>query len=187
MDFPIMKPPIDAEMLKQFSCFVELTQEEALEVAGLLEAIDLGSGETLFRQGDACTAVYLVISGEVQIRIESSTQSPRSLVTLGPGAILGEMGPLTDEPRGATSIALRDTHLAELPFSALDAGLERGDRWATKFLMATARVLAQRLAALNKETISVMAQLEKSRSPTKPPFEDELERLRRRLLTEWTF
>ena len=34
--------------------------------------------------------------------------------------------------------------------------------WATKFLMATAKVLAQRLAALNKETISIMAQLEKS-------------------------
>jgi len=55
----------------------------------------------------------------------------------------------------------------------------------TKFLIATARVLAQRLAALNKEAISVMAQLEKSKS--KVPAEDELERLRRRLLREWTF
>jgi CRP/FNR family transcriptional regulator, cyclic AMP receptor protein len=182
-----MRPPVDAEMVKQFSCFAELTPEEAGEVAGLLDTINLKSGETLFRQGDACTAVFLVISGEVQIRIESSTQSPHTLVTLGPGAILGEMGPLTDESRGATSIALENTHLAELPMSALHAGLERGDRWATKFLMATAKVLAQRLAALNKETMSIMAQLEKSRSPTKLPVEDELERLRRRLLTEWTF
>ena len=182
-----MKPPVDAEIVKQFSCFAELTPEEAREVAGLLGMINLKSGETLFRQGDACTAVFLVISGEVQIRIESSTQSPRTLVTLEPGAILGEMGPLTDEPRGATSVALEDTHLAELPMSALSAGLERGDRWATKFLMATAKVLAQRLAALNKETISVMAQLEQSRSSIKPPAEDELERLRRRLLSEWTF
>ena len=54
--------------------------------------------------------------------------------------------------------------IAELPYSALNAGLERGDQWATKFLIATARVLAQRLAALNKETIAVMAQLEKSKS-----------------------
>ena len=180
-----MKRPVDAEMLKQYFCFVELTPEEAREVAGLLGAIDLESGETLFRQGDACTAVYLVISGEVEIRIESPGQSPHSLVTLGPGAILGEMGPLTDEPRGATSVAITDTHLAELPMGALDAGLERGDRWATKFLMATAKVLAQRLAALNKETISIVDQLEKSKS--KVPVEDELERLRRRLLTEWTF
>jgi CRP-like cAMP-binding protein len=182
-----MKPSVDAEIVKQFSCFAELTPEEAREVVGLLGTIDLKSGETLFRQGDASTAVYLVISGKVQIRIESSDQSSHTLVTLGPGAILGEMGPLTDEPRGATSIALTDTHLAELPCSGLNAGLARGDQWATKFLMATARVLAQRLAALNKETISIMAQLEKSRSATKPPIEDELERLRRRLLTEWTF
>jgi CRP-like cAMP-binding protein len=180
-----MKPPVDAEMLKQFFCFVELTPEEAREVAGLLGTIDLKSGETLFRQGDACTAMYLVISGEVEIRIENPGQSPHNLVTLGPGAILGEMGPLTAEPRGATSVALTNAHLAELPYGTLNARLERGDRWATKFLMATARVLAQRLAALNRETLSIMAQLEKSKS--KVPAEDELERLRRRLFTEWTF
>jgi len=180
-----MKPTLDTDALKQFSCFAELRAEEGREVAGLLGTIELRSGETLFRQGDACTAVYLVISGEVQIRIDSSGQSPRSLVTLGPGAILGEMGPLTDEPRGATSVALADTRLAELPCEALDAACERGDRWATKFLMATARTLAQRLAALNKETISMMAQLEESKSIR--PAEDELERLRRRLLAEWTF
>lgn len=182
-----MKPPVDAEVLKQFFCFVELTSDEALQVAGLLGTIHLRNGETLFRQGDACTAMYLLISGEVEIRIETPGQPPRSLVTLGPGAILGEIGPLTDEPRGATSVARGDTLLAELPYGALHAGLERGDRWATRFLTAIAKVLAQRLATLNKETISIMAQLEKSRSSTRPPVEDELERLRRRLLTEWTF
>ena len=170
-------------MLKRFFCFVDLTSEEAREVAGLLDTIDLENGETLFQQGEPSTAMYLLISGEVQIRIEGSDRSPRNLVTLGPGAIIGEMGPLTSEPRGATCIARTDTHLAQLPYSALNAGLERGDRWATRFLMATAKVLAQRLAALNKETLSIMAQLEKS----KIPVEDELERLRRRLLTEWTF
>jgi CRP-like cAMP-binding protein len=94
----------------------------------------------------------------------SSDQPPHILAMLGPGAIFGEMGPLTDAPRSATCIALTDSHIAELPYSALNAGLERGDRWATKFLIATARVLAQRLAALNKEAISVMAQLEESKS-----------------------
>jgi hypothetical protein len=95
------------------------------------------------------------------------------------------MGPLTNEPLAHACIAIGDTHLAQLPYSALNAGLERGDRWASRFLMATARVLAQRLAALNKETLSIMDQLEKSKSNVRS--EDELERLRRRLLTEWTF
>jgi hypothetical protein len=73
----------------------------------------------------------------------------------------------------------------ELPYRALNAALERGDRWATSFIHATAKVLAQRLAALNKETLSIMAELEKSKSDVRT--EDELERLRRRLLTDWTF
>ena len=82
-------------MLKRFFCFADLTSEEAREVAGLLGTIDLENGETLFQQGEPSTAVYLLISGEVQIQIEGSDRSPRNLVTLGPGAILGEMGPLT--------------------------------------------------------------------------------------------
>ena len=180
-----MNSPVNSQMLKRFFCFVDLTSEETREVAGLLGTIDLENGETLFRQGEPSTAVYLLISGEVQIRIEDSDRSPRTIGTLGPGAILGEMGPLTNEPRGATCVACTDTHLAQLPSTALNAGLERGDRWATRFLMATARVLAQRLAALNKETLSIMDQLDKSKSNVRS--EDELERLRRRLLTEWTF
>ena len=180
-----MNSPFHSEMLKRFFCFADLMSEEAREVAGLLSTIDLENGETLFQQGEPSTAVYLLISGEVQIQIEDSDRSSRNLVRLGPGAILGEMGPLTSEPRGATCIACTDTHLAQLPYSALNAGLERGDRWATRFLLATAKVLAQRLAALNKETLSIVARLEKSKSEVRA--EDELERLRRRLLTEWTF
>jgi CRP-like cAMP-binding protein len=180
-----MNSPLQAEMLKRFFCFADLTSEEAREVAGLLSTIDLENGETLFQQGEPSTAVYLLISGEVQIQIQGLDLSPRNFVTLGPGAIIGEMGPLTSEPRGATCIACTDTHLAQLPYSALNAGLERRDRWATSFLMATAKVLAQRLGALNKEILSIMAQLEKSKSNVRA--EDELERLRRRLLTEWTF
>ena len=180
-----MNLPVDPEVLKRFSCFADLTSEQAREVAGLLSTIDLENGETLFQQGEPSTAVYLLITGEVQIRIEGSDRSPRNLVTLGHGAIIGEMGPLTSEPRGATCIARMDTHLAELPDRALNAGLERGDRWANSFILATAKVLAQRLAALNKETLSIMAELEKSKSDTRT--EDELERLRRRLLTDWTF
>jgi CRP-like cAMP-binding protein len=51
---------------------------DALQSAGEwffepLGTIDLKSGETLFRQGDACTTVYLLVSGEVQIQIDSFT------------------------------------------------------------------------------------------------------------------
>jgi CRP-like cAMP-binding protein len=180
-----MNSAIDPEMLRRFFCFADLTSEEARQVAGLLSTIDLENGEMLFQQGEPSSALYLLISGEVQIRIGRSDGSRHNLVMLGPGAIIGEMGPLTDEPRAATCIARTDTHLAELPYRTLDAGLAKGDRWASRFLMATAKVLAQRLAALNRETLSMVAELEKSKSSVRT--EDELERLRRRLLTEWTF
>ena len=56
-------------MLKSFFCFADLTSEQARQVAGLLSTIDLENGEMLFQQGEPSTALYLLISGEVQIRI----------------------------------------------------------------------------------------------------------------------
>ena len=77
-----MNSPVDSEMLKRFFCFVDLTSEEARQVAGLLSTIDLENGETFFQQGEPSTALYLLISGEVQIRLKRSDGSPHNLVTL---------------------------------------------------------------------------------------------------------
>jgi hypothetical protein len=71
-----MKRPVDTETLKQFFCFIELTQEEARVVAGLLGKIDLKSGQTLFRRGDACTAVY-GRSADTNRRFEWISTHPR--------------------------------------------------------------------------------------------------------------
>ena len=69
--------------LRRVADFTTPMSGDALQSAGEwffepLGTIDLKSGETLFPARNACTAVFILVSGEVQIQIESSDQPPHT-------------------------------------------------------------------------------------------------------------
>ena len=65
-------------------------------------------GEVIFREGEKSEEAYGIISGEVQISIDTK-EGPRVLSQLYPGEIFGEMGMVDDKPRCATAIASKKT------------------------------------------------------------------------------
>ena len=182
-----MIPPIDASAVTSFAHFAELTPEEAALVTQLLEPKTLARGETLFRQGDASETIYLIVSGEMEILLHVPNHEDHHLVTLGPGTIFGEVAPLADESRTATAAALTEVSLASLAWSALEHGLENGDRWAVKFLFHTSQILARRLRAVNTEFATTLAKIDLKSLPNSSHTEAELDSLRRRLLRDWSF
>src|SRR6201986_4701533 len=67
-------------------------------------------GELIFREGDESSEAYWVLSGKVEISID--TPKGRSvLTTLEEGEIFGEMGMIDDLPRAATARALTATEV----------------------------------------------------------------------------
>ena len=59
-----------------------------------LASVRVRPGQTLFRQGDPVTDVYLVRLGYVRVSIRQFEDEAR-VISLGPGTILGEIGPRT--------------------------------------------------------------------------------------------
>lgn len=76
-----------------------------------LDWVELGGGETLFREGEPENGVYFVISGRLRAGVERDG-AMRVLNEVGRGETVGEMAVLTGEPRSATVTAIRDTVLA---------------------------------------------------------------------------
>jgi len=183
-----MENAIDPALARRFICFQSLNTEQITILATRIEDVRLASGSILFRQGDPGDSICLLLSGKILIKLGAGTQDERTLAKLEAGAIFGEMGPLTDTARTATAMTATDSHLWRISASSLHDALQHGEAWATSLLLATAQVLGRRVAAMNQDLIKLSAELH--RNAPEPQIRKavaEIEQLRKRLMTEWTF
>ena len=71
--------------------------------------VTLPAGHVLFRLGDPADRAYVVLEGEVDIRVKD-----RLIDTVSVGGIVGEMALIDQSRRSATVIARKDCRLAPL-------------------------------------------------------------------------
>jgi CRP-like cAMP-binding protein len=110
------------KLLKQASPFSTLDGEQLRRLAARLERLEVPTGETIIRQGEAGEECYVLRSGRVEVFTGGAQGDERMLATLDPGSLFGEAALLTDEPRNATVratepctlLALRRTDLLEV-------------------------------------------------------------------------
>lgn len=74
----------------------------------------LPSGETLFRQGDEPDGMYIVVNGRLKVEVTDGNSKIDLKREVGPTEIVGEYALITNEPRSATVVAVRETNLARL-------------------------------------------------------------------------
>jgi putative peptide zinc metalloprotease protein len=110
------------KLLKQASPFSTLDGERLRRLAARLERLEVPTGETIIRQGEAGEECYVLRSGRVEVLARGARGDERVLATLDAGSLFGEAALLTDGPRNATVraiepctlLALRRTDLLEV-------------------------------------------------------------------------
>jgi len=107
--------------LRGSSFFASLPLEELYHVALSIEEESVKMGETVIREGTMGDKMYIVVSGELEVKKEGG---PR-LAVLGEKQVFGDMALLDDEPRSASVAAMRDVHLLSLRRSNLERILRR--------------------------------------------------------------
>jgi CRP/FNR family cyclic AMP-dependent transcriptional regulator len=101
----------------------------------------LKAGETIFKEGDPATELYVIQSGRVGIHLGN-----RILDTLDANTIFGEMALIDGAPRSATAIAATDVALVPVSEKQFLLLINRTPYFALEVM----RVLARRLCATNK-------------------------------------
>ena len=93
-------------------------------------------GQTLFQKGEPGDVLYIVVEGQVEIRV-----GEQILEIIDPGGIFGEMALLDDQPRMATAIAHSDCLLTAVSRTHFLTLVQRNPRFALQVM----RVMADRL------------------------------------------
>ena len=123
----------------------ELERNDLLSGSSDLQRRSYRAGETIFRQGDAGKAMYIIESGDVQIRLFGDMAQAIPLRNLQPGEFFGELSMFDQQPRSASAVALTDVVLQELPYTSFSVFLAKQPRVA----LAIFRIMSQRLRETN--------------------------------------
>ena len=127
-----------------FSC---LSGEDRALMASRLCYAPFTKGEVLTRQGARAHWLYLVVEGEVVIRV-SVDGVEREVSRMEGGSFFGEMSLLTGEPRSATVVALSDVECYRLDRQAFQDIVQRRPEIAEPI----AAILAERRIRLQEVT-----------------------------------
>ncbi len=127
-----------------------LTTPEVESLFALCEVRELKAGSCLFREGDQADALWVLLSGDVEI-----TREGRTLAEVGPGAALGELSLFRAVPRrSATVTAICKVTVLRISGPQFQKRLAVHDLAALKVVSNLAHQMAERLAALNDRLIS---------------------------------
>ena len=114
------------DALKQIELFNTLTDEERNALAEQLIEAPFVRGEAMTRQGAEAHWLYIIKSGEAEVRVVvEGTGLGEKVASLPAGAFFGEMGLMTGEPRTATVIATTDVQCLRLDKEAFHAILHQ--------------------------------------------------------------
>ncbi|MBT5876905.1 MAG: SpoIIE family protein phosphatase [Candidatus Latescibacteria bacterium] len=92
-----------AGILKDTELFAEMDSESLNQIAEALENVSYERDDVIMREGEPGDALYAVVEGEVILLKEEI-----HVLTLGKGAVVGEMALLDGKPRSATIVAGTD-------------------------------------------------------------------------------
>jgi CRP/FNR family transcriptional regulator, cyclic AMP receptor protein len=104
------------------------------------DTLQLAAGDFLFREGDKRDKMYVLLEGEMDVRLGGYV-----VETAKPGALIGEMALIDNSPRAANAIAKTNCRLAAVDKRRFHFLIQQHPHFATHVM----KELADRLRNMN--------------------------------------
>ena len=122
-----------------------LDAEDVRVLRGAVVERSLGPGEILFAAHASGAEMYIVLRGQVDIRLPTTSHHHKRLASCGPGSFFGELSMLKPGPRTAEALAMRRTELLVLERSGLAQLQNSHPATAVRLLRALCEIEVARL------------------------------------------
>jgi alkyl hydroperoxide reductase subunit AhpC/uncharacterized protein (DUF924 family)/CRP-like cAMP-binding protein len=109
-----------------------------------VETVSFPAGQRIIAEGEAGATAYIILTGSVEVSVGHEGKA-KTLGTLGPGDVFGEMSLIDPSPRSATVRAVTDVACSVVSLATLDS-----DSVDPKRLIELTRTLVRRLRRTNE-------------------------------------
>jgi len=135
----------------------KMDSEQKEIIKDVLTYHTLREDEQLFAKGDNGSSLFLLLKGEVEIRLYTNKREYKSLAKYGAGTYFGEVSFVNPGPRSADAVIVADAKLAEVTRSSL---LELDEKIQAKMALALLFELGSTLSDELRRSVEDIKRLE---------------------------
>lgn len=132
---------------EQITVFEALSEEEWQTVIGNSQTIPFSDGDVLLKEGEVDDAVYIVVSGQVEVISRGSFGRSKRIATIDEGSVFGEVAFFDAKPRSASVRALGNGQVLRLSRKGFQKIAAWNPGLAQQFLLDLGSILAYRFRA----------------------------------------
>lgn len=141
------------EFLVRLPLFAELAETERERIAAAATEVDAPRGTVLFRRGDPCTGMHVVIHGQVKLALQTEKGEEKVIELVGPGQSFGDAVMFLEQPYMVTAETLTDTKLVHIGAAVLFEEIDRDPHFARRIIASLARRLHRLMGDLEGYTM----------------------------------
>jgi CRP-like cAMP-binding protein len=138
-------------------------------IADVVTEEDLPAGTRIFREGTEYSKMLVIISGRVMLDMHVPSRGCVSILSLGPGDMVGWSAVVSDAVMTASATAATDTHLLAFEGHRLEELCEQNHEFGYRFYQQMASALSRRLLATRLQLLDLFAS-------DPPPIEPDADR-----------
>lgn len=141
------RPIAPRDFLAAQPLFKSLDEASLARLAAATQLRRLARGERLFSKGDAASAMYVVVHGEIRLVARTPARGERLTGVVGAGRSFGEPVMFLERPTVVDARAAGEALVLLLPKEAIFAEIERNPKFARQMIAG----LSKRVEALVRE------------------------------------
>jgi CRP/FNR family transcriptional regulator, dissimilatory nitrate respiration regulator len=141
------------DFLRILPLFRELDLPQLETIAAATTEQRVAVGATLFRRGDPCDGIYLIVLGRVKLALFAPGGAEKVVEILGPGQSFGEAVLFTGDSHRLCAEAIADSLLLHVCKDAVLDAVERNPEFARRMLSELSQRLSRRVADIEAYTL----------------------------------
>ncbi len=150
-----MTEQVDFDALRTSRLGAELTDAQARTLAGIVTFRDLPTGTVLVPEGAADDHLYVIVSGVLGVVRNAGREDEITLVSLGTGDLVGELGFIDGSPHYAALVATSPTRVFGLERAKLESLLQVHPEIVYRVMRAIIRTVHQIQRRLSMQSVEL--------------------------------